>query len=248
MHSQYLSETKKEHVDCQLTWKWLRNGGLKGETESLITACQDQAIATNYHKAKVLKQVVDPKCRLCKTEPETIHHIVSACPILANREYIERHDAVGSHLHWNICKHYNIDTCEKWYEHKPDPVTESADVTIIWNTQIQTDRCVPANKPDIIIKNKKEKTCIIIDVAIPSDYNIVQKEAEKRTKYKNLAIETQRMWGMKTRVVPIIIGATGTISKSAAKAISEIPGRHNLSALQKTVILKTAHIVRKVMD
>jgi hypothetical protein len=45
-----------------------------------------------------------------------------------------------------------------------------------------------ANRPDIIIKNKKDETCLLIDVAIPSDKNIIQKEAEKKLKFKNLSI------------------------------------------------------------
>jgi hypothetical protein len=52
------------------------------------------------------------------------------------------------------------------------------------------------NRPDIIIKNKKDKTCLLIDVAIPSDKNVIQKEAEKKLKYKNLSIEIQRIWNM----------------------------------------------------
>jgi hypothetical protein len=50
-----------------------------------------------------------------------------------------------------------------------------------------------ANRPDIIIKNKEDKTCLLIDGAIPSDKNVIQKEAEKKLKYKNLSIEIQRM-------------------------------------------------------
>jgi hypothetical protein len=63
-----------------------------------------------------------------------------------------------------------------------------------------------ANRTDIIIKNKKDKTCLLIDVAIPSDKNVIQKEAEKKIKYKNLSIEIQRMWNMKCFVIPVIIG------------------------------------------
>ena len=48
---------------------------------------------------------------------------------------------------------------------------------------------VTENRPDIIIKNKKEKTCTLIDVAIPADRIDVQKEAEKKLKYKSLCIE-----------------------------------------------------------
>ena len=58
------------------------------------------------------------------------------------------------------------------------------------NQTVHTDREVIANRPDIIIKNKKEKTCTLIDVAIPADRNVVQKEAEKKLKYKSLCIGT----------------------------------------------------------
>ena len=54
-------------------------------------------------------------------------------------------------------------------------------------------------------------------------------------------------WKVKTRVIPVIIGATGTISKSFRKYISNIPGNHEMKELQKTVILGTAHVLRKVL-
>jgi hypothetical protein len=58
------------------------------------------------------------------------------------------------------------------------------DVTVLWYQAAHTDREVTANRPDIIIEIKKEKTCTPIDVAITSDRNVVQKEAEKKLKYK----------------------------------------------------------------
>jgi len=61
-------------------------------------------------------------------------------------------------------------------------VCEEGDVTVLWNQVVHTDREVTANRPDIIIKNKKEKICTMIDVAIPADRNVVQKEAEKKSK------------------------------------------------------------------
>jgi ribosomal protein S19 len=57
----------------------------------------------------------------------------------------------------------------------------------------------------------------LIDVAIPSDKNVIQKEAEKKLKYKNLRIEIQRMWNMKCFVIPVIIGDTVTVSKGLQK-------------------------------
>jgi len=53
---------------------------------------------------------------------------------------------------------------------------------------------------------------------------MIKKEAEKILKYKDLRIEIQRMWNVKTKVIPVIIGANGTISKSLRKYVSNIPG------------------------
>jgi len=88
---------------------------------------------------------------------------------------------------------------------------------------------------------------MLIDVAISGDRNVIKKEAEKILKYEDLPIETQRMWNVKTKVIPVIIGATGTISNSFRKYVSNIPGKHEVKELQKTAILGTAHIVRKVL-
>jgi len=76
---------------------------------------------------------------------------------------------------------------------------------------------------------------------------VIKEEAEKIIKYKDLTTEIQRMWNVKKKVIPVIIGATGTISKSFRKYVSNVPGKHEVKELQKTAILGTAHILRKVL-
>ena len=88
---------------------------------------------------------------------------------------------------------------------------------------------------------------MLIDVAIWGDRNVIKKEGEKILNYMDLTIEIQRMWKVKTRVILVMIGATGTISKSLRKYISNTPGNHEVKELQKTAILGTAHILRKVL-
>jgi hypothetical protein len=88
---------------------------------------------------------------------------------------------------------------------------------------------------------------MLIDVAISGDRNVIKKEAEKILKCKDLTIEIQRMWNVKTKVMPVIIWATGTTSKSLRKYVSKIPGKHEVKEQQKTAILGTAHILRKVL-
>jgi hypothetical protein len=95
--------------------------------------------------------------------------------------------------------------------------------------------------------NNNNVTCILIDVAIPGDRNVIKKEAEKILKYKYLKIEIQRMWCVKAKLIPVIIGATGTISISLLQYLSNIPGNHEMKELQTAAILGTAHILRKVL-
>jgi hypothetical protein len=87
----------------------------------------------------------------------------------------------------------------------------------------------------------------LIDVIIPGDRNVIQKEVEKILKYKDLTTEIHHMWNVKTRVIPVIIGATGTTSKSFRKYVRTILCNHEVKELQKTAILGTAHTIRKVL-
>ena len=155
---------------------------------------------------------------------ETIDHLVAGCPILAPKEYKERHDKMGQFLHWRICQHYNSQHAEHWYEHHPEPVTEGNDVTILWDFTIHTDRSVKANWPDITVKDHKEKACLLIDMTVLSDSNISLKEYEKVSKYKDLEIEIQKMWHLKTIVKPVVIGALGMIKRKSEDHIKQIPG------------------------
>jgi hypothetical protein len=64
----------------------------------------------------------------------------------------------------------------------------------LWNKQAQTDRTIPNNKPDIIIRDNYTVTCRVIDVALSGDRHVVKKEAEKILKYQDIATEIKCMW------------------------------------------------------
>jgi hypothetical protein len=157
---------------------------------------------------------------------------------------------VCTQLHFNIRKETGIKLdSELWYEYIPESVETSQEgkVTILWTQQVQTNRTIPNNKPDTIIGDNEERTCMLINVAIPGDRNVIKKEVEKILKYKDFIMAIQRMWNVKTKATPIIIRATRTISKSFRKYLSSVPGKHEVKELQKTAILGTAHMLRKVL-
>ena len=70
---------------------------------------------------------------------------------------------------------------------------------------MQTDRTIPNDKPDVIIHDDKQQTCLLVDVLIPGDRNVIKKEAEKILMYKDLIIDIQCMWNVKAKLIPVII-------------------------------------------
>ena len=62
-------------------------------------------------------------------------------------------------------------------------------------------------------QKKKDRTCRIADFAIPADHRVKLKESKKRDKYPDLARELKKLWNMKVMVIPIVIGALGTVTK-----------------------------------
>jgi hypothetical protein len=82
-----------------------------------------------------------------------------------------------------------------WYEHVPKSAkwSHESKVTMLWNQQVQTKRTILNNKPKIIIHGNKQGTCMLIDVEIPADINVIRKEDEKVLKHQDLITETQHM-------------------------------------------------------
>jgi len=145
-----------------------------------------------------LNTETDSKCRHCQQFDDTIDHIISACPILAKEEDIKRHDKVCAQIHFNICKETGVQLDKKlWYEHVPKSVetSEGGKLNILWNQQEQTDRTIPKNKPDIIIRDNEKGTCMLIDAAISGDRNVIKKVAKKIVKYKSLTVDTSNNRG-----------------------------------------------------
>ena len=186
LHGKYPQRVRRAVVDQEKTHRWLKAAGLKAETEGFITAAQDQSLPKRCYQHNILKKPdLDPKCRLCGRFDETIDHLVSGCPELAKTEYIHRHSKAAAHMHWKICKEFGIEVKERWYEHEPKTVTENDSVTILWDMPIHIDRTITARRPDIVLNNKKDKTCLLIDKTVPLDTNTSVKTTEKLNKYKD---------------------------------------------------------------
>ena len=167
-----MRQTKE--VRSEQSWVWLQDGVLKRETESVIVAVQNQSIRTNLVKAKIDKSQKD--CvRLRKKADEIVDHDVSGCSKLAQKEYKRRYDNLGKIVHWNLARKYKFEAGDKWYVHDPESVLENEDYKILWDFSIQTDHVIEAQRPDLVVVDKKRRTSKIIDFTVPGEKEKIEK-------------------------------------------------------------------------
>ena len=147
------------------------------------------------------------------------------------------------------CKKYDLESKDKWYEHVPLGCVENDTIKLLWDINVQCDHVIEARRPDIILVDKENKVCTIIDVAVPGDIRVGEKETEKVEKYQDLKREIAKIWKMKeVKVVPIVVGALGSVSRSLGKWIDKLGIKIKTEFLQRTALLGTARILRKVLE
>ena len=86
-----------------------------------------------------------------------------------------------------------------------------------------------------------------MDISCPVDINVGKKEAEKVSKYMGLCAELNRMWGIDTEIIPVIVGGLGTVSKNIGDYLAKIPGIPDVFMCQKICLLGSKKILRDVL-
>ena len=94
-----------------------------------------------------------------------------------------------------------------------------------------------------IVKRRDAKVGIIT-----ADHRIKLNECEKRDKYLDLARELKKLWNMKVTIIPIVIGAFGTVTKGLLKGLEDLEVSGRVETIQTTALLKTARILRRVLQ
>ena len=100
--------------------EWISKGYVDKRTEGFIFAAQEQALQTNWLRSRVMEGEQDNRCRKCEGFPETVSHVVSGCPSLAQLEYSTRHDRVGLRVYWELCRKYDVPGGDKRYKETPE--------------------------------------------------------------------------------------------------------------------------------
>ena len=148
-----------------------------------------------------------------------------------------------------ICKKYGLQHSKKWNEHAPEGAVENKEIEVRWDINIQCDNLIEARRPDLIVIDKKEEKGIIIDIAASADVRVEKKEKEKMEKYQDLKREIRRLWKLRyVEIVPVVIGALGSVSAEFDRWMGKLGIKCNVGVMQKTALLGTARILRKVLE
>ena len=234
---------------------WLKQN-LHGRKISSIMTMLEQMVETRAWKvARGLDQ--EKKCRVCKERDETIEHLVAGCKVLANNEYLSRHNRALMIIAVAWGKELELINNEViWYQERWNrgTVFENEQGKLIWDFEFNLRKTTTARRPDLILEDKRQKRILICDMTCPQQRNIETKRMEKLIKYRQLAFEMrERRPGYTIEVVPIVIGALGGGMKQATIDIEKILTNTALREktvceMQKTILMDSETIIRKVLS
>ncbi|XP_044766273.1 uncharacterized protein LOC123322393 [Coccinella septempunctata] len=148
--------------------------------------------------------------------------------------------------HQAIAKKYGLlNKTVRPFEYRPSSILENESYKLYWDTFITTDRSVKHNRPDILLHDKKGKTVVIIDVAIPADDNLSKAFIEKLTKYHDLAFELKTIHSLQsTAILPLVMSTNGLVEKHLVENTQRLElDKEVISTAQKEVILANTRLV-----
>ena len=246
----YLMRTrvKVENCDATLTNAWMKKSTFSSHVEGYLCAVQEEEIFTNALKTKRLKDhETKAYCRLCKRNKETIQHIIAACPRLSISMYLPwRHNKVANIIYQSIHPKTDQNTRQRITEVYTDEKTE-----IWWDTRIKTLVKLEHDKPDIVLWKRDEQKCFIIDICVCLDVNIDKNIELKQNYYLPLAAELKRLYPEYTyEVLPVIIGATGLVTKQIVDNLKKLKVdniEETILKCQKNALTGTMKIIKCFM-
>ena len=248
LHGKVLKEMKQ--VGSNRNWQWVRRGFLSKSVEGFMFAAQEQTLRTRWKRAKIEKEDISDRCRVCGKEMETVLHLVAGCEVLSKGSYKRRHDKVGLRIYWEMCRKNGIECSERWYEEVPDPVRTSKDKKkeIWWDRKFQTAQKMEHIRPDLVLFDREKGECTIVDFAVPWDKNVQKKEQEKIDSYVPLAKDITKVQKMPAKVIPIVVGGMGTVSPNLLGNLKKLGVPDVIGSMQATAIVATYNILRKVLN
>ena len=132
-------------------------------------------------------------------------------------------------------------------EHVPEGAVEHEEIKVLWGINVQCDSLIEARRSDLIVIDKKEQKGITIDIAVPAEVRVEEKE--KVEKYQDLKKEIGRLWKLRNvEIISVVIRARGSVSAEFDRWMGKLGITCNVGVIQKSALLGTVRILRKVLE
>ena len=225
---------------------------------SVYTSIIQQLISTKVYEVKKLKgEQGDLNCRLCHISEENVPHILCSCPAIAQSLYKARHDRMLRPVYYEILRMFGFhqdndrSTRTPWYkESPPKSCVENENVKILWDISIHQDIAPrnSANKPDIMLRNKKEKQWIIIEGTVCNIGKIIERDKMKTEKYAELRGSLKRLYpNYEITQINIVFDFLAGFHKELVSKLHSV-GLDNVSEIvkkcQKWIISQNCEIIK----
>ncbi|KAK5975233.1 Reverse transcriptase domain-containing protein [Trichostrongylus colubriformis] len=260
------NEADEEPFICKKdSFLWSQVGWVSSEVLRNVWAAQEGSLPT---KGSASGQSIWPNsnqlCRMRCPAKETAEHIVSACNHWRTNIMLERHDNVASVIYHALKRKYGL-TSRVSNTHVPH-IVEGDQVIIHWNDRILTRENLRHDRPDIVVRDLKEKMIWIIKISVSWYTRINQQELKKIRKYgmnsclpeetgpdefypgPNPKAALQAQHRMRVEIVPIVIGTCGECSTHLRDYVRSLKLRDSTKAimerLQICAVLGTNRIIK----
>ncbi len=233
-------------VDGETSRGWHSKTDLPSSVEKIIFAVRQDTLGTKGNQHKWGLSETD-RCRWCGKEKESICHLVAGCKALNFTYHTRRHDLVCKEIHINVARRIGAlkSAGQKPWNYSPDRIVMRNGHQLFWDRDWGDAARLEHSKPDIVWVRKKE--VLVIEVATPADHNVGAREEEKTTKYIPLCGVLAKLFRKPARVVPIVVGATGVVSKNLVKNAATIDPCISPTQLQRIAATETARMAQQLL-
>ena len=227
-HEKLYRAKSNEMVDLEKSSLWMTHGNISAKDEAHLCYLQDRNL---FGGAPGI-------CPHCKERPKSVDHLASQCNRMLGHDYTRRHNEVVKCIHLFLCNKYGIKRSKRLRTHSVQEINANADVEIRVDTTVATSIKQSANRPDIVVHDKKRKEIILIEVGITSQDQLQIVENEKKRKYDILANEMGAMHNCKTRIIPYVLTWDGIVTKFHKSYTKEIGLTTKIESYIQFIVLK----------
>ena len=140
-----------------------------------------------------------------------------------------------------------------WYMPKPESTQKNETHKILGNFEVQTDHKTSTRRPDLVLINKKRRSYHFVDFSVLADHRRRRRKKKKKkvkreTNTWALPENWKKLRNMRMTVIPIVVGAPGTVSKGLEKRQKELEIRGRIEIIEAKTLLRSARILSRVLE